>query len=191
MNEEVWKDIEGYEGLYQVSNMGRVRSLDHYTYRRFNFGVCKEMFYKGKVLKAIIDKDGYELTNFGKGAKQEMHKVHRLVANAFIPKIEGKDQVNHKDGNKRNNRVENLECCNASENQLHSIYVLVHKNPIPKAFVKKQLEQRKRVICVELNKEFSSCKEASLWLGLNRSAVCSTLRGFSKTTGGYHWRYVE
>ena len=189
--EEIWKDIEGYEGLYQVSNMGRVRSLDHYTYRKFNFGVCKEMFYKGKILKPIIDKDGYELVNFGRGNKQFMHKVHRLVAKAFIPKVEGKKQVNHKDGNKRNNRVENLEWCDNSENQLHSIHVLGHKNPTPESFIKKQLEQRKKVVCVELNKKFDSCKEASLWLGLNRSAVCRTLKGFTKTTGGYHWRYVE
>ena len=115
--EEIWKDIEGYEGKYQVSNMGRVKSL----YIRF-----KET--GGKIIKPRISKDGYPVINlFHKGT--EKHKIlHRLIAQAFIPNPENKKQVNHKDGVKTNNTLENLEWVTNQENMDHAYRTGLNKS---------------------------------------------------------------
>ena len=99
-----WKDIPGYEGLYQVSNLGEIKSLN---YR--NTG-------KEKILKLIKDKKGYFHVNLYKNGKLKNLQVHRLVAMAFIPNHNNYNQVNHKDENTSNNAVENLEWCTAKYN---------------------------------------------------------------------------
>lgn len=118
---EIWKDVEGYEGLYQVSNLGNVRSLDRYTYRAYRGGKCGYHFYPGKTLKLTTEKDGYKTTTLYINGKGKIHKVHRLVASVFIDNPESKEFVNHKDGNKANNRVDNLEWVTAKENCVHAI----------------------------------------------------------------------
>lgn len=108
--DEVWKDIEGFEGHYQVSNLGRVKS-DKYGYWR--------------ELKQTINNRGKGYLRVGLfDGKMKTYSVHRLVAQAFIPNPENKPQVNHIDGNTRNNNVNNLEWCTAMENVSHSIEVL-------------------------------------------------------------------
>lgn len=104
--EEEWKDIEGYEGDYQVSNFGRVKSFK----RDFN----------GKILK-VRKNNGYGMVDLrNKELKKHFLLVHRLVAKYFLNNIEGKDYVNHKDGNKLNNHVKNLEWCTHSDNMKHA-----------------------------------------------------------------------
>ena len=105
MSEE-WRPIEGYEGLYEVSNTGRVRSLDRYCYR----------LHKGKVLSPAKDTDGYLQVVLHCNGKQHQRKVHRLVAQAFIENPDNLPEVNHKDEDKTNNRVDNLEWCDRSYN---------------------------------------------------------------------------
>lgn len=100
--EEVWKAIDGYEGLYQVSNLGRVRSLDR---------IKNNHFYKGKVLKELKDRDGYSIVNLYGCKISKTHKVHRLVALAFVANPKNLHQVNHIDENKGNNAASNLEWC--------------------------------------------------------------------------------
>ena len=107
MNEE-WRPVVGYEGLYEVSNTGRVRSLDRYDNRN-----C---FRKSKVLSPVKDKYGYLLVNLYCNGKQHQMKIHRLVAEAFIPNQDDLPQVNHKDEDKTNNNVTNLEWCDATYN---------------------------------------------------------------------------
>lgn len=111
MNEE-WRPIEGYEGLYEVSNTGRVRSLDMYV----KIGYGSYRLHKGKVLSPGKNKDGYLLINLHCNEKNKKCLVHRLVAQAFIPNPDNLPQVNHKDEDKLNNRVENLEWCDAKYN---------------------------------------------------------------------------
>lgn len=103
---EIWKPVVGFEGLYEVSNQGRVKSIPRKR--------CK-----GNVLKPHIVK-GYEYVHLSKDGKAKYLKVHRLVADAFLPEIQGKSYVNHIDGNKTNNSVKNLEWCTASENLKHA-----------------------------------------------------------------------
>lgn len=104
---EIWKDVKGFEGLYQVSNLGRVRSLD----RRKN-----NHFFRGRILRQPKDKDGYCLVTLNDGKRSKMGRVHRLVALAFIPNPENLPEVNHIDENKENNRIDNLEWCTTKYN---------------------------------------------------------------------------
>jgi hypothetical protein len=111
MSAEIWRDINGYEGLYQISNYGRVKSL----------GGRLGGYVKDIIMKLTPDQKGYSRVRFSKNYKKETFKVHRLVANAFLLNIKNKPMVNHKDGEKNNNYVHNLEWVNNSENRLHAI----------------------------------------------------------------------
>ena len=109
---EEWRTIEGYEGLYEVSSYGQVRSFDRYV--KYSDG--RIHLHKGKVLSPIKDKDGYLQVVLNCNGKRKRIKVHRLVAQAFILNIDNLPQVNHKDEDKTNNRVDNLEWCTAKYN---------------------------------------------------------------------------
>lgn len=116
---EIWKDIKGYEGLYQVSNMGNIRSLDREIYNKSNRSYC---FTKGRVLKGNSRKNWYKQVRlYNNEHKAKTHLVHRLVAEYFVPKVEGKEFVNHIDGNKENAIYTNLEWVTAKENSIHAI----------------------------------------------------------------------
>lgn len=114
---EVWKDVFGYEGLYQVSNFGRVKSLDRLETIKCRWGGEALRPVKGKILIPRVHSNGYLRVGFGR--KKDVY-IHRLVAQAFIPNPDNKPQVNHKDMNKKNNSVENLEWCTQKENNVHS-----------------------------------------------------------------------
>ena len=111
MNEE-WRPIEGYEGLYEVSNTGRVRSLDRYVKGKGE----SYRLHKGRVLSPIKDKNGYLLINLYCNGKQNIIKIHRLVAQEFLSNPDNLPEVNHKDEDKTNNRVDNLEFCDHKYN---------------------------------------------------------------------------
>ena len=111
MSEE-WRPIEGYEGLYEVSSYGRVRSLDRYV------KTCYEAYklHKGKILSPAKDKNGYLKVHLCCNGKHNIIRVHRLVCKAFIPNPDNLPEVNHKDEDKTNNSVDNLEWCDRSYN---------------------------------------------------------------------------
>jgi hypothetical protein len=115
---ETWKPVVGYEGLYEVSDMGRVRSLDKWC----PIGRYGRVKKKGRILK-LDQRHGYMRIMLQNGVRAEKFcsAVHRLVAQAFIPNPMGKCQVNHIDGNKANNTVSNLEWCTPKENMQHAI----------------------------------------------------------------------
>ena len=119
MSEE-WKDIAGYEGFYQVSNHGRVRSLDREQIQMSRHGTIMTKLYRGSVITATNNGSGYMIVGLSEGGKRKNHYVHRLVAEAFVPNPDGLDEVNHKDFNKANNTVDNLEWVNRSGNVHYS-----------------------------------------------------------------------
>lgn len=107
MNKEIWKDIKGYEGLYQISNFGNVKSLPKCA------GRSKR---KEKLITAHLDKDGYLRVSLCKNNKVSYKGIHKLIAEAFIPNLNNYNQINHKDENKVNNNIDNLEWCDCKYN---------------------------------------------------------------------------
>lgn len=170
---EVWKDIEGYEGLYQVSSLGRVKSLDRIT--------PKNRYFKGKILVNKHDSQGYQLVCLCVDGKQSYAYIHRLVAKAFIPNPENKETVNHKDENKANNCVENLEWMTMRENANYGTRNerCTHKP--------KPIFQIKNGFVI---KRWESAIEASKTLGISLTSIRSALCGDSITCCGFMWRYV-
>ena len=112
--EEIWRNIEGYEGSYEVSNLGRVRSVD----RCIVMSDGRKQIKKGKMLAQVKRRRGQDYLSVGlwKNNRLKSCLVHRLVAKAFIPAVENKEFINHKDENQENNCVSNLEWCTALEN---------------------------------------------------------------------------
>lgn len=185
-NIEIWKDIQGYEGFYQVSDCGKVKSLERDVY--YQNGTVHHL--KEKILAHFLDKDGYQIVNLCKNGEIKKMRVHRLVAMAFIPNPENKSQINHKNEVKTNNVVENLEWCEASYNinygtrtersvQNRRSYKL-GDNPRAKA-----------VFCEELNKTFDCARRAEEELGIDASSISQMCKGKLKTAGGFHWRYAD
>ena len=121
---EVWKDIQGYEGYFQVSNLSNVRSLDRITIGRY--GMQKR---KGKLMTQHIDQDGYMKVGITKEKVRKHYFVHRLISIAFINNSGNKAQINHKDGNKQNNSLSNLEWCSITENNNHALNSGLRKMP--------------------------------------------------------------
>lgn len=118
---EIWKDIVGYEGLYMISNMGRVKKLNSIvTQVGFN-GVEYSRRFKERLIGQNSGKENYQMIHLRKDGLNKAIRTHRLVAIAFIPNTENKPEVNHINGIKSDNRVENLEWCTSSENQFHSV----------------------------------------------------------------------
>lgn len=113
---EIWRDVIGYEGLYQVSNLGRVKALP-------------KRGHKSLIMKQTIKKDGYIRIQLSKDAKSSCLYVHRLVADAFLPKTPEKSEVNHIDGNKSNNALFNLEWVTRSDNTKHALKTGLRTNP--------------------------------------------------------------
>ena len=161
---EIWKDCKGYEGLYQVSNLGRVWNIKLQRY-----------------LKGSYNKDGYIRVNLtAKNGKCKTESVHRLVALAFIPNPKGLPQVNHIDENKENNCVDNLEWTSIKDNANHG----TRNKRISKA-------NSISVYCFELDKTFYGAREAERELGINHSSISKACRGKQKTAGGYLWEYYN
>lgn len=178
---EYWKDIENYEGFYQVSNYGRIKSLSRKISNGTGFYISKE-----KILNGHINTNGYVQVEL----KGNPVLVHRLVAKAFIPNIDNKPQVNHIDGNKTNNRVENLEWCTNSENQIHA-----YKNGL-NIHSDKSGRSKKKVCQIDLETGkiiniFNSIAEAKKSLGVSKENISQVCKGKRNKCLGYGWKYFE
>lgn len=167
--QEIWKDLKGYEGLYQVSNLGRIKSL---------------YFSKEKIMKPILTGTcKYYTIGLAKNKKRKTHLIHRLVAETFLENPNNLPEVNHKDENKLNNRIDNLEWCNHEYN--------MHYGNCLKKVSEKQ--HRKKINQYDLNgkfiKQWDSVSEIRKKLNVTNIANCCL--GRYKQSNGFIWRYVD
>lgn len=157
--EEIWKNIQGYTN-YQISNMGNVKSLK---------------FGKERILKPIKNKYGYLTVILYKQGKLKNHYVHRLVAEAFIENHNNYEEVNHKDEDKTNNAVENLEFCDRKYNINYGTRTEKCSKP---------------VLCIETNKIYPSLNEIKRQTGFAKSNISNACNGKLKQAYGYHWVFL-
>lgn len=169
-----WKDIKGYEGIYQVSDDGHVKRI-----------------YKTKKPKILKNRPSanYYTVSLSHKCNKKTYAVHRLVAEAFLVKPEGATEVNHLDGNKLNNNVENLEWVTQKQNRDHAMRVL-NRNPFGKA--------PKKVKCIDpetndVVAEYNSISEAARSVGNYnaRSPIIWVCQGYQKTAYGFRWEYAD
>lgn len=189
MYKEQWKNIEGYEGLYQVSNYGRVRSLDRYV--KHSKGGQKLL--KGKEVKTRINKTtGYIEVGLSKDGKQTYHTIHRLIARAFIPNPNNLPVINHIDGCKINNSIDNLEWCTQQYNIQHSFNTGLSKNNMTQEISSLgNKAHRRKVRCIEDDIIFDSVKDAANYCGVDSARITVVCKGRRKTVKGKHFEYVE
>ena len=174
---EVWKDIKGYEGRYQVSNMGRVKSLRRTTIGRNG----SKRTVRERILKPRANSSGYLQARLCKGSgKVKTFKVHRLVCEAFHENPVNKPCVNHIDENKTNNTASNLEWCTIKENNNHGTRT---------TRTSKTVGQYKRD--GNLIKVWQSTMEVERQLGFNHCHISEAARDKLKTAYGYVWKYIE
>ena len=180
-----WKDIVGYENEYQINQFGEIRTLKD-----------SPKLKKYDVLKPQISKrNGYVYQMLYKNGKEKLLRVHRLVAMAFLPNPNNLPQVNHKDGNKQNNSVDNLEWCKQSDNMKHA-----YKNglQIPsenqrKAIINTNKLKQKKVCQIkdgEIINTFSGISEASRQTKISISCISRCCNLKRKSTNGYEWRFL-
>ena len=171
---EIWKDIKGYEGLYQVSNLGRVKRIGKYK-NQFN-----TEWESNKHLKMNKDRDGYCLVHLSNDGIVKCKKVHRLVAEIFIENPKNYEMINHKNEIKDDNRVENLEWCDVTYNNNY-------KSALTRKYKKVEMLNQQGIVL----KEYKSILQASVENNLDKSHIVKCCKGKIKTTGGYKWRYKE
>lgn len=188
---ETWKDIEGYEGYYQVSSQGRVKSLDRFD------GVH---FRQGTIIKPRLKANGYLQVGLRKHSERKWVGVHRLVAIAFVENPYGKSQVNHIDGNKQNNTIENLEWVTGKENQNHAAKTGL-RSGVPKGeahsnYGKYGEDSRsaKPVIRRDPNTGETKLYKAKIlagYEGFDVTSISKCCHGKLKTHKGYEWYFAK
>lgn len=177
---EIFKDVPNYEGIYLVSNTGKIISK-------------KRLGTPGGKMTGFISK-GYRRVLLSKNGNKKNHSVHRIVAETFIDNPFDKPNVNHIDGNKKNNHVSNLEWCTDSENQLHAYRLGLQKVNVKDAHKVRHEQTKISILQFDLTgnflREFESIKEAANTIGIkDGSHISAVAKGKRKKCGGYIWKY--
>lgn len=179
METEIFKDIEGYEGLYQISNLGNVKSLN---YHRTG---------KERILKPAKKDNGYLFIGLHKNRNIKYFLIHRLVASSFLPNPNKLKEINHINENKIDNRVENLEWINHKDNMKYgnrSVKELETKNKNSSINAEKPIIQLSKY-GIEIGR-YKSINEAERQTGINQSSIGRCCKGKYNSAGGYIWKYL-
>jgi hypothetical protein len=187
---EIWKDIKNFEGYYQVSNLGRIRSIT----RKVSV-VNGSRTTKGQILKPLKTKNGYYRIDLRLNQSHNYFLIHRLVAQTFIPNPNNYPYINHKDSNPLNNNVNNLEWCTQSYNIKYA-YTNGNAKPTAGCFKKgciphnlsKVAQYDKQGNLIEI---YASVKLASKSINRTTTSIFYCLAGRTKSCGGYIWRYAN
>lgn len=172
---EIWKPVVGYEGLYEVSNYGRIRSIDRVVFQQ-----GRNQIYRGRIMATFINNSGYEAIRLSKGNKKKWMLIHRIVAEAFLPNPNSLPYVNHKDETKTNNSVDNLEWCSLEYNVNYGTSTR-----------RRSIKMGKRIYAYSLKGEFLatyfSIREAERVTGVKKQNIMSVIDK-NKTAGEMFWR---
>lgn len=179
---EIWKDIKNYEGFYQISNLGNVRSLDRIKKSKIkNNNYTKS---NGKIIKKTVLNTGYEQVHLSKYGISKKKQVHRLVAEAFLKNPNNYKEINHKDENPLNNCVNNIEWCDRK-------YNINYGTRTQRAMKKLS----KKINMYDLNnnfiREFNGINEASRLMNISANTICLCCQGKRNKAGNYIWKYVN
>lgn len=179
-----WEPIISYEGLYEINGIGECKSLG----KSWKIKEGHVVNAKTRILKGGRN-NKYVVYTLYKNRIGVRFFAHRLVASAFIPNPDNKKFVNHKNGNRSDNRIDNLEWCTSSENELHSYRVLgkTHSTTWKENFPKKM----RKVMCINTNKIFNSITEAAEIMHLHRRCVNRVAAGERKHTQGYNFKFIN
>ena len=175
---EIWKPVPGYEQFYEVSTFGRVRSLPHLVRKRRGASTVMDMF-EGQLLKPAVTQKGYLSVKLYDGVGSHIFTVHRLVLLTFVPNPDNLPQVNHKDENKQNNRVENLEWCSAKYNRNYGRVRSWNFKPV-KQFTK----------AMEYIRDYESIISASRQTGICATNIMNCAKNKRPSAGGFVWQYA-
>lgn len=178
----MWKDIPNYENLYQANLNGKIRSLPHIRKNGTN-----EYLQKGKILKYTKNKSGYYMVRLSKDGIAKTYRVNRLIALTFIDNPVNKETVNHINGNKLDNRVENLEWATHKEQAIHRHKIL----KVPYSDCKECHEANKKRIIRNDGKIYNSLLEAKKDLNNQNAHITEVCQGKLKSTCGYSFKYLE
>ena len=177
---EIWKDVPGYENLYQASNLGRVKSLDK-KIKTYNGGYY---IRKGKILKQMKNYQGYMRVHLLKNGISKTTPVHRIIANTFINNINNYKEVNHKNEIKDDNRVENLEWCTREYNNRYGTAIKRRTEKISKKVNQYKLDG-------EFIKTWNSMREVERVLNIKNQLISLCCLGKRNKAGGFKWKYYE
>lgn len=187
---EEWRDVKGYEGMYQISNYGRVKSLGRID--RLGQKVDEKM------RNQQIDKNGYKSVMLSKDGNRKRYLVHRLVAEAFIPNPNNYPQINHKDENKINNKVNNLEWCDRKYNMNYGTRSKRQSENLKGKYVGGNHPKSKKIKCITTGETFGGIREACRKYNIHSSDVSKCCRGKLNYVGKHPitgeklvWQYVE
>ena len=179
---EIWRPVRDFEGLYEVSNLGRVRSVDRWS--KYKGSDTIQAYRKGRLLRQFKTKCGYYLVSLSRDGGTRHYSVHRLVAEAFIPNPDNLPEVNHKDENKFNNCADNLEWCT-------NIYNIHYGTRIYRSLTKQHFKPVEQLTLDGRHIEYyQGVSDASRHVGANRCNISRACKGRYKTSYGYRWRYI-
>ena len=186
---EIWKDIPEYEGLYQASSLGNIRSIDRIIYDK---NLKRSRNFKGKILKQNIRNDGYLFVNLSKNGINKVVKIHRIIAKTFIKNNNNYKCINHINGNKQDNNINNLEWCTYSHN-IKEAYRLGLKKSISIKGEKNKCSKIVNQYDLDNNfiKKWYCIKDASKKLKIKDSNISLCCKGKRNKAGGYIWKYEE